>query len=292
LNTDTGGGTILDILERSGDPSAAMAMKGMEEQYERTRKSVCATAQRMASALSNDQAMAWTDAPGVRRFDPETFVRSKDTLILLSKKGTAASSAFLTALVRAVCKAAEQLAEDSGGRLETPFVVELDECANVVNWPELPDLYSYYGGYGIALPSYFQSWAQGVKEFGAEAMNAMWNAAGIRIYGGGESAQGDFLRRLSDSIGQYDHVAKSYSAGSSNRSTSTSTQRRPIMTSGDLEGLPFWRAVVSVPGARPVLVKTKPWFRDKKLKPLIGQVAPAPRDSTEIDEEIHDVQPV
>lgn len=131
-----------------------------------------------------------------------------------------------------------------------------------------------------------------MKEFGAEAMNAMWNAAGIRIYGGGESAQGDFLRRLSDSIGQYDHVTKSYSAGSSNRSTSTSTQRRPIMTSGDLEGLPFWRAVVSVPGARPVLVKTKPWFRDKKLKTLIGQVTPAPRDSTEIDEEIHDIQPV
>nr|WP_323848187.1 TraM recognition domain-containing protein [Curtobacterium flaccumfaciens]WQM79132.1 hypothetical protein PCFP21_400 [Curtobacterium flaccumfaciens pv. poinsettiae]WQM79168.1 hypothetical protein PCFP23_095 [Curtobacterium flaccumfaciens pv. poinsettiae]WQM79269.1 hypothetical protein PCFP24_095 [Curtobacterium flaccumfaciens pv. poinsettiae]WQM79476.1 hypothetical protein PCFP31_210 [Curtobacterium flaccumfaciens pv. poinsettiae]WRK13120.1 hypothetical protein PCFP22_475 [Curtobacterium fl len=291
LNTETGGGEILDILERSGDPSAAMAMKGMEEQYDRTRKSVYATAQRMASALSNDQAMAWTNTSGIRRFDPETFVRSKDTLILLSKKGTAASSAFLTALVRAVCKAAEQLAEDNGGRLETPFVVELDECANVVKWPELPDLYSYYGGYGIALSSYFQSWAQGVKEFGAETMNAMWNAAGIRIYGGGESAQGDFLRRLSDSVGTFKEVIKSYSAGSNNRSTSTSTQVRPIMTAGDLEGLPFWRAIVSVPGARPVLVKTTPWFRDKKLKERIGDVKPAARDVEET-EEIRDVQPV
>jgi type IV secretory pathway TraG/TraD family ATPase VirD4 len=291
LNSETGGGEILDILESSGDPSAAMAMKGMEEQYDRTRKSVYATAQRMASALSNDQAMAWTNHAGVRRFDPETFVRSKDTLILLSKKGTAASSAFLTALVRAVCKAAEQLAEDSGGRLETPFVVELDECANVVKWPELPDLYSYYGGYGIGLSSYFQSWAQGVKEFGAEAMNTMWNAAGIRIYGGGESAQGDFLRRLSDSIGTYEEVTKTYSSGSHNRSTSTSRQRRPIMTAGDLEGLPFWRAVVSVPGARPVLMKTTPWFRDKKLKERIGAIARSPRDS-EVDEEIRNVQPV
>ncbi|WP_316314909.1 type IV secretory system conjugative DNA transfer family protein [Clavibacter michiganensis] len=290
LNTETGGGQILDILERSGDPSAAMAMKGLEEQYDRTRKSVYATAQRMASALSNDQAMAWTTMPGIRRFDPEAFVRSTDTLILLSKKGTAASSAFLTALVRAVCKAAEQLAEDRGGRLQTPFVVELDECANVVKWPELPDLYSYYGGYGIALSAYFQSWSQGVKEFGADAMNAMWNAAGIRIYGGGESAQGDFLRRLSDSIGTFKEVTKTYSSGSSNRSTSTSTQIRPIMTAGDLEGLPFWRAVVSVPGAHPVLVKTTPWFRDKKLTERIGKITPAAR--VDENEETPDVQPV
>lgn len=291
LNSENGGGEILDILERSGDPGAAVAMQGMEEQYDRTRKSVYATAQRMAAALSNDQAMAWTTSPGVRRFDPEAFVRSEDTLVLLSKKGTAASSAFLTALVRAVCKAAEQLAEDNGGRLETPFVVELDECANVVKWPELPDLYSYYGGYGIALSSYFQSWAQGVKEFGEEAMNAMWNAAGIRIYGGGESAQGNFLRRLADSVGTFKEATKTYSAGSNNRSTSTSTQVRPIMTAGDLEGLPFWRAIVSVPGARPVMMKTTPWFRDKKLKERIGAIQPAVREADE-NEEIRDVQPV
>jgi type IV secretory pathway TraG/TraD family ATPase VirD4 len=289
LNEENGGEQIQTILEHSGDPGAAVAMAGLEDQYERTRKSVYATAQRMAAALSNDEAMAWTTTVGVRRLDPEQFVRSKDTLVLLSKKGTAASSAFLTALVRAVCKAAEQAAEDNGGRLQTPFVVELDECANVVKWPDLPDLYSYYGGYGIALSSYFQSWAQGEKEFGAEAMRTMWNAAGIRIYGGGESAQDGFLRRLSDGIGDYDEQVKSYSAGTGNRSTSTSTQRRPIMSTDDLERLPFWRAIVSLPGARPVLIETKPWFRDKTLTARVGDIRPAVRTDEESAPHVHTV---
>lgn len=289
LNDDRGGEAIQSILEHSGDPGAAVAMAGLEEQYERTRKSVYATAQRMAAALSNDEAMAWTTTVGVRRLDPAQFVRSTDTIVLLSKKGTAASSAFLTALVRAVCKAAEQAAEDNGGRLEVPFVVELDECANVVKWPDLPDLYSYYGGYGIALSSYFQSWAQGEKEFGAEGMRTMWNAAGIRVYGGGESAQDGFLRRLSDGIGDYDEQVKSYSAGTGNRSTSTSTQRRPIMSTDALERLPFWRAIVSLPGARPVLIETKPWFRDKTLADRVGDIQPAAHPDEENRPHVHTV---
>ncbi|HAQ9610470.1 TPA: TraM recognition domain-containing protein, partial [Enterococcus faecium] len=136
--------------------------------------------------MANDALLQWTTPmDGVRVFDPASLARGRDTLVLLSKNGTGSGSAFVTALVRAVCKIAQQQAEANGGRLPVPLVLELDECANVVRWPELPEVYSFYGSLGIVLSSYFQSPAQAVAAFGKEGWESIWGAAVTRCYGGG-----------------------------------------------------------------------------------------------------------
>lgn len=260
----------MDILRGNAVGSVAESVQGVLDQPEKTRGSVFATAQRMASPLMDDSLTAWTrdDEPGARVFDPAEFVRSKSTLLLASKEGAGSGRAFVAALVRAVCKAGERTARTHGGRMPVPLVMELDECANIVRWPELPSLYSFYGSIGIILTSYFQSAAQGAEAFGADGMKTLWDAAGIRMYGGG-SADEQWLRQLAAIIGDYDAQVQSTSYGRGGASRSLQTQRRARMDVAYLARLPEWHAIV-VPGkGEPIEMRLVPWFKDKPLKARI-----------------------
>jgi type IV secretory pathway TraG/TraD family ATPase VirD4 len=228
----------------------------------------------MASALKNDRLVAWTDTAireegAVRSFDPAKFVKSKDTLVLLSKDGAGAGGAILTARVRAIGKKAERAAQRNGGRLAVPLVMELDECANIVRWPELPSLYSFYGSMGIILNAYFQSKAQGVEAFGRGGWQALWDAAANRVYGGGV-ADPDFLGDLVELIGKYDETTYGTSTGRDGQmSSSTSTRQVNTLDVDKLANLPEWRVVMFNSKCRPVMLTAVPWFRDRELKAQI-----------------------
>jgi type IV secretory pathway TraG/TraD family ATPase VirD4 len=261
---------VVEILNRHGKRGPAETLLGIEKWADRTRQSVYATSQRMAGALAYDELLEWTSAEGVRRFDVEAFVRSEDLLVLLSKDGVGSAGAILTSLVRAICKTGERIAQRSGGRLPVPLVIELDECANIVRWPALPSVYSFYGSLGMPINTYFQSKDQAVEAFGQNGWGAIWGAAVTRVFGGG-AMDPDFLRGLSNLIGERDEVTYSGSMqDTGGSSTSTSTRRIPILSVDDLANLPLWRAVVFNSNTRPVIVDALPWFRDKKIRALIN----------------------
>ena len=281
------GDEVVDILSRHNKTGPADFIAGILLWPDKTRGSAYATAQRMASALADDELLAWTSAEGVRRFDPVAFIRSTDTLVLLSKDGEGSGGALLTALVRAICKTAQRAAENNGGRLDVPLVIELDECANIVKWPELPSVYSYYGSMGIILNTYFQSRAQGIDAFGRDGWGTLWDAASNRVFGGGV-LDDEFLKTIAALIGEHDEVTYGSSTGRDGAiSTSTNTRKVNTMDVATLASLPEWRAIVFNSKSRPVMVHTVPWFRDKTLKakiegtaavvpvqPAIGSVVP------------------
>ncbi|AMM22901.1 hypothetical protein AX769_22480 (plasmid) [Frondihabitans sp. PAMC 28766] len=261
---------LREILSRHGQVGPAMALEGLRVQPDKTRGSVYATAQRMASALANDKLLAWTAAPGVRPFDPEAFVRSTDTVVLISRNGPGSGGAFVASLVRAIGRAGERAASADGGRIKVPVVFELDEAANVVRWPELPDLVSFYGSLGLSLGIYFQGWDQMVRVFGAAGAGSLWTTASIRVYGGGESTQSPFLKRFSDGLGTYNEWTTNHSSGRGGTSHTRSSRQRAILSVDDLAHLPEWRAVLDASAAKPVLLETVPWFRDKILTAMIN----------------------
>jgi len=265
------GSEAIAILQSHDKIGPARAIQGIAKQPERTSGSVYATAQRMATSLMNDDLLEWANTSRGRVLDPDAFVRSTDTLILLSKNGEGSGGALLTALVRAICKAAERIAENGGGRLPVPVVIELDECANVVRWPELPDVYSYYGSLGIVITAYFQSPDQGVAAFGKEGMGTLWSAASIRQYGGGVLDE-QWLKGLSTLIGLRDEQVKGTSAGRGQTTTTMNVRRVPILDVAALAALPEWRAVVFPSKASPVIIELQPWFRNDTLK---AQIYPA-----------------
>ena len=264
------GGEVRDILERHGKTGPAATIAGMMDWPERTKGSAYATAQRMASALADDELLAWTSAEGIRKFDPVAFITSTDTLVLLSKDGEGSGGAILTALVRAICKTAQKAAENNGGRLDVPLVMELDECANIVRWPELPSVYSYYGSMGIILNAYFQSRAQGIDAFGRDGWGTLWDAASNRVFGGGV-LDDEFLKTIAALIGEHDEITYGSSTGRDGQtSTSTNTRKVNTMDVAALAALPEWRAIVFNSKSRPVMVQTVPWFRDNALKAKIN----------------------
>lgn len=270
------GDAVVEILNRHGKLGPASALAGFDKWADRSRQSLYATAQRMAGALAYDDLLEWTNAHGVRRFDVDAFVQSDDLLVLLSKDGVGSAGALLTALVRAICKSGERQAQRAGGRLPVPLVIELDECANIVRWPELPSVYSFYGSLGMPLNTYFQSRDQAVEAFGQHGWGAIWSGAATQVFGGGGMDE-QFLKGLSNLIGERDEVQHGGSSGNNGQySETTSTRRVPILSTDDLANLPKWRVVMFNSNARPVILKALPWFKDKSLRRLIEQDDPAP----------------
>ncbi len=262
---------VQQILARHGKTGPSSTIEGILSWPDKTKGSVYATAQRMASALADDDLLAWTDTMGIRRFDPAEFITGTDTLVLLSKDGEGSGGAILTALIRAICKTAETAAQRNGGRLPVPIVMELDECANIVRWPELPSVYSYYGSMGIILNSYFQSRAQAIDAFGKDGWQTLWDAAATRVFGGG-SGDDDFLRSLAALIGEHDEITYGSSTSrDGHQSTSTNTRKVNTLDIAALGSLPEWRAIVFSSKCRPVMVHTVPWFRDKTLTTTINR---------------------
>jgi type IV secretory pathway TraG/TraD family ATPase VirD4 len=267
---------VSDILERHGKTGPAATIAGIMEWPERTKGSAYATAQRMASALADDDLLRWTSADGVRTFSPAEFITSNDTLVLLSKDGEGSGGALLTALVRAICKTAQRAAEANGGRLTVPLVMELDECANIVKWPELPSVYSYYGSLGIILNTYFQSRAQGIEAFGRDGWGTLWDAASNRVFGGGV-LDDEFLKTIANLIGEHDEITYGSSTGrDGHMSSSTSMRKVNTMDVAALASLPEWRAIVFNSKSRPVMVQTVPWFTDPALNARISARAQTP----------------
>ncbi|MCT1431611.1 TraG/TraD/VirD4 family protein, partial [Brachybacterium muris] len=135
----------------------------------------------------------------------------------------------------------------------------LDEAANVVRWPELPDLYSHYGSRGIILSVFLQSWTQGAEAWTEGGMKKMWSAANIRMVGAGV-AETPFLRELSELVGDRDVRSGSVSSGRGGRSTSQSLRREKILDVADIGSLPPGRALLFSSGNPPTLVKLVPWW--------------------------------
>lgn len=252
------------ILRQGGYELTADQVAGVVFAPEKQRGGVYGTAQQMASCLTNRQVAEWVTSTSAvdqrRQFSAEAFVREGGTLYSLSKEGRGTAGPLVTALTVAVVEAAEELAAASaGGRLARPVLGVLDEAANVCRWRELPNLYSHYGSRGIILMTILQSWSQGVDVWGESGMKKLWSASNVKVYGGGV-AEVEFLRMLSDLIGDYDKRVMSVSSGRGQHSVNEQLNRERILDVSDLMAMPKGRAVVLASGARPALVTTQPWM--------------------------------
>ncbi len=251
------------LLRDAGHAGPATAVQGVLGQPDKMRGSTYGTAQRMARALVNPELLAWvTPDPALPVFDANAFPASPGTLYALSREGEGSGGPFVAALTAHTCEAAERLAAASpSGRLAIPLVVELDEAANIVRWPELPKLYSHYGSRGILLHSYFQSWTQGAEAWGEYGMRTLWSASTIRVLGAGVADQ-KFLAEFSELIGSHDEwIRQSVSLGRyGDRQVTRSVRKERTLEAADLASLPKDRAIVVTAGSRPVIIETQPWM--------------------------------
>lgn len=281
----------VDVLRRAGHELPAEAVQGVINYPDKQRGGIYGSAKKSINCLVNPTITRWVTPPADDaerpEFAPTDFVTSRDTLYSLSREGQGTAGPLVTALTVATIEAAEEHATRSpGGRLTVPMLGVLDEAANVCRWRDLPNLYSHYGSRGIVLMTILQSWSQGMEVWGEHGMKKLWDAANIRVYGGG-STDDRFLAGLAELVGHYEMDTTSLSAQSGghmgrSHTTSTSTRREKILEVSDLAALPRGRAIVLPSGAPPALIETLPWHRGphaESVKASLAAYAP-PDDSS------------
>lgn len=267
--------TPVDILSGSqwGPQAADLASKYAAEP--RTRSNVFSAAKNMISCLGRRQIVRWlTPQAGAERFDPDSFAASTgDTLYLVSDEENPIARPLTSILTVAVFKSLVDRADQSpGSRLPVPATAALDEIANIVRWPRLPDYYSTFGSRGIICDTVLQSYAQGVELWGEQGMKKIWSAAAIVVIGPGHKDY-RFLDELAHLIGTHTEQQRSISNGSggSGRSVSTQTVEKQIITAAELAAMPFGRMIVLATGRRPILARMVRW--DEQSLPSLDKAA-------------------
>lgn len=269
---DPGDPTPIEILQISGYPIAAEAVQAVAQMPSEQRGGVIGTARKMVPWLRNPAILHWITPTGPDdgrpQFNPAEFVRTRQTLYLISREGAGTARAITAALAVATMRAGEYLAGRSpAGRLPLPLHVILDEAANVVRWKELPDMYSHFGSRGILLSTFFQSWTQGCRAYTEAGMKTLWSASNIRVVGAGV-AEPEFLENWSRLIGDHDVVTKDRSTAPSSRDAgilgsrvtiSSRLRRERIFEAAELASFPAGRAVMLASGAPAALIRLVHW---------------------------------
>ena len=173
-----------------------------------------------------------------------------------------------------VMRAGRRHAEMAGGRLDPPMVLILDEAANICRIADLPDLYSHLGSRGMIPVTILQSYQQGVAVWGEPGMAALWGAATRKVIGAGIDDP-RLARDLATLIGQHDVPVRSASYGDGRASEQVSLRRQYIMQPADIRALPPGTALLLATGARPALLKLRPWYTG----PLASRISAATRQA-------------
>ncbi|WP_051047456.1 type IV secretory system conjugative DNA transfer family protein [Nocardia asiatica] len=268
--------TKQNVTERQRDGYFDMARRFLESLDAHRYAKAILPNRRITIGVSSDGTIV--TGPGnyvhsLPEFDCEAFASSTDTLYALSKEGPDSAMALTTALVGQVLDQAEAVgARTSEGRLPIPMVSVLDEAANVCRLQSLPFQYSHYGSRGIILITILQSPSQGRQVWGDQGFQIMLDAASTIWYGGNIDDK-QFLETLSELID--DHFIRNDQTSSptgflatGQSSTSSSWQPERILKMSDLASLTSDRAILRLPGSKPLLLR-KTYWQESEFAPII-----------------------
>ena len=226
-----------------------------------TRDGIYQTARTAAACLNDEEILPWVTPPRGRPlpvFDPLRFAGSRDTLYLITETGTAAAP-LIAAMADAVMRAGRRRAERSGGRLDPPMTVILDEAANICRIADLPSQYSHAGGRGVIPVTILQSYEQGVTVWGEQGMASLWGAATKKLIGAGVDSP-RLARDMATLVGQHDVPVQSVSYGDGRASVQVSLRRQEILEAADVRALQPGTALLFATGARAALIRLRPWY--------------------------------
>ncbi len=275
---DAGDDEPVGLLFEHGYPQVARALRGRQHGAPETRDGIYETARTAAKCLQDPRIMAWVNPPttaGGPRFNPDTFPTGTDTLYLLSKDGAGSSGPLVAALTDQVMRHGVLRAEARGGRLDPPMLCMLDEAANICPLADLPQLYSHYGGRGIALVTILQTYQQGTTVWGDRGMGTLWGAATVKLVGAGADDP-RFAADVSALIGEHDVTTLSLTRDASGYlSRQVSVRRQRVMGPEDVRALSRGTAILLASGARPAMLRLHPWYQQPRAAVLAADTAAA-----------------
>ena len=235
------------------------AIKGAGETVDSIRMTM---GQKIEPLLSRKVLRQLTPVPGVPVFDPVAFVKSKDTLILMTNDNADTNVAPLTTmLLNEVLSAATRVASISPhGRLDPFLRIVGDEYANVAPVPKTPGYLTNSRGFGVQWWLAFQSMAQVMMRWGDGGGRALLAGLNVSIVLGGLQDE-QALERFSVLVGSTDitQVSANLDAGNTVSGHNISTTERRVMPLEKIRELPMGQALVIYRNARAMLVDMTRW---------------------------------
>jgi type IV secretory pathway TraG/TraD family ATPase VirD4 len=266
------------LLKEAGFTKLASSLIGTQNGAPETRDGIYETARTAAKALRDDDIVRWvTPQDGLPVFSPRDFPVGGGTLYLLSESSSYAAP-LLAATADLVIRSGLRIAQQSGGRLDPPMPLVLDEAANICRIGDLPNLYSYMGSHGLVPLTILQSYEQGAGVWGETGMAAMWGAATCKLIGAGVDSP-KLTRELSDLVGQHDVPVRSIGLGEQRGiSENISFRQQPVLQAADIRALPKGTALLLTSGIRPAFLQLQNWFTG----PLAPEVSASIGRATEL----------
>ena len=252
--------------ERSEIRLAAHALGGIWALDDRTRSSIYTTARTFIQVWS-DPAVART-ADGCE-ITPEWLLSGDNTLFIVSPtRDQARLRVVFACLVADLVNEAFDIATREGGDLPTKLLVLLDEAANICPVKELPSWCSTCPSHGITLVTVWQDRSQQRQRYTPDGAETIWNNSGAKVILSGlaDRATAEVTRLM----GEEDHERTSASVdlASGQRSLSTQTARRALVSEDALRRQPLGQALLVYRDLPAMRLQLRPWDQDADLKTL------------------------
>jgi type IV secretion system protein VirD4 len=253
--------------ELAGANAAYDAVRAFEDQADRTRSSIEATAQALLRAYRFGRVARSARSCEITA---DRLLDERATLYLIgdAKASKLLRPIFLALLSEVVDRAYER-ATLAGGRLELGLLLCLDEAGNVAPLPNLAEIASTAPSHNIQLVSIFHDLAQARTRYGRQAETVV-NSHRARMLLPGV-ADLDTLRYFGGLIGEEEAYDLTRTTGAGGTSRSSARRRRPLLAPEALRQLPDGHALLLYGRLAPTRLRLRMWFGDRGLRRLAGQ---------------------
>lgn len=280
VHLDNGAEHAQDIIRTSQLPEAeplwAGLLRSVATGADETVASSRQTLQQAVEPMALRRVLRWvTPREDVPSFDPATFVRSTDTLVLVADANASTNVAPLCAmLLQEVVDAAKTAAARlPGGRIDPPLRLVGDEIANVAPLPKLPDLGTDARGFGMQLVLALQSLAQARRRWGADGAHTLLDNMPAEILLGGLTDT-DALNRYATLVGDVELTRSTTSYDpATGRATNASEQLtdRKVLRADEARQIPDGHGLLIYRNRGAVLLRMTPWYERAGGKALNAQ---------------------
>jgi type IV secretion system protein VirD4 len=257
---------VLDILRAAEAEEAERAYLATQNREERQRSSVYTTAEMIVAAFADPVVAAETAGAD---YSPAALLGgAADTLYLCAPLHEQERlRPLFSMVVQELLALVYETAAGTGGPLDPPLLLLLDEAANIAPIPNLDEIAATGAGQGIQVLSVFQDLAQINARWGRRAATILNNHR-AKLIGSGISDP-DTLNWASRVIGSGEFEQRSRTAGErGRRSTTQGDTYRDLAPAGVLRESSPSTALLVYGNLPPAQIRLRPWFQEAELRKL------------------------